>query len=125
MAYDLMTKTGHGLTEVPYNGITWHDVFLFLTRLRADSSLISETDHDKAYWEGNARTPMLLAQIIDELSYLRYEFAVANTPKGKKKPNPPLLYPRPGIPDNRTTRTYGSEAIPIRDFNDWWDSKNK
>lgn len=120
-----MTKTGHGLTEVPYNGITLHDLFLFITQLRADSASIAEQDKEKAYWEGTARTPMLLAQIVDELSYLRYEFAVANTPKGKKKPNPPLLYPRPGVPDNKKTHTYGSKPIPINEFNSWWNSKSK
>lgn len=78
---------------------------------------------ETAHWEGSKRLPMLIAQLIDEIEAERYEFAVANTPKNKPKPKKPQPYPRPGVKSDTQTKTYGHDAIPVKEFAAWWDSQ--
>ena len=93
----------------------WAELGAFVKYLPLDSALKSEMNPDSAYWEGSRRVPMLLADLYDGLNGLTYTVSRI----GGVKPKKPKPYPRPGV---KKSNAYGREAIPIKDFEDWWDS---
>lgn len=117
-----MTRTGIPLSRCP-DELTWLDVVDFVRHLDASSALVSELHPDMAGWQGDARTPMLIAQLVDEVAYLRYDFELIHRRKGAKKPAPPDRIPRPGVKSNKKTKHYGAGAIRIADFDDWWNAQ--
>lgn len=123
--YDLMTRTGAGLSSVPAF-FDWADVRDFISGLGADSRLVSAMHPEIAGWQGDEKEPMLLAHIADTLSALLYAYLCAHTEKGAKKPGKPRPIPRPGVADEEDDgkRHWGGSdsAIPIADFDDWWNS---
>lgn len=61
---------------------------------------------------------MLLAQLIDELRALRWEFERVNF---KSRARPPEPFPRPGVSPPQDTTTYGGGAavLPIEEMTEW------
>lgn len=68
---------------------------------------------------------MLLADLIDTVNMMRWEQAVANTPKGKPKPKQPEPVDRPGTKRRDQQQHYGRDPIPVSRFRDWWESKKQ
>lgn len=118
--YDLMTRTGMSLSMVPET-ITWADVRDFVSYLDASSALASEVDPDVAGWQGTEKVPMLLAHIADLLAGLSYGYTVTHMKKGVKRPDPPEPIPRPGVKPHRKAQHWGNDALPISEFDEWWD----
>ncbi|WP_425591812.1 DUF5361 domain-containing protein [Actinomyces procaprae] len=62
-------------------------------------------------------TEHLLAAAVDALNIANWQRANA----GKKAPSPrPKPIPRPGVKTEE--KRFGQGAIPIRDFNSWWEN---
>lgn len=118
--YDLMTRVGVSLYDLP-SAMSWADLRDFVSYLDAGSALVSEVEPDVAGWQGDEKVPMLLAHIADLLAGLSYGYTVSHIKKGAKKPPTPEPIPRPGVQPKRQTQHWGSDAIPISEFADWWD----
>ena len=116
--YDLMTRAGMTLDDIPAR-MPWRAFINFYTHLDAGSAYAAEVSPESAGWQGTARVPALLADIFDAINMLRYETALANTPKRKQKPKKPKPYPRPGVKADEGTRI-GRGAIPASKFEEWW-----
>lgn len=121
--YDLMTRTGAGLGSVPVS-LDWSDIRDFVAGLGADSHLVAELHPEVAGWQGDEKVPMLLAAIADQLAALSYSYALVHTKQGAPKPKAPKPIPRPGVEPDRETRRWGTgtSAIPIADFDAWWNA---
>lgn len=119
--YDLITRAGVSLYDVP-GPLSWADVRDFVRFLDAGSALVSEIDPEAAGWQGDQKVAMLLAHIADLLAGLSYSYALCHTKKGVKKPQPPEPIPRPGVKSKKQEKKHwGSDAIPISEFDAWWD----
>jgi hypothetical protein len=118
-----MTRTGAGLSSVPAL-FDWADIRDFVSGLGADSRLVGELHPELAGWQGDEKTPMLLAAIHDQLAAFAYSYAVCHTKRGAQKPKPPKPLPRPGVSTDDGSRRWGGResAIPIKDFDEWWNS---
>lgn len=117
-----MTRTGVTLSRCP-EALSWHDVIDFVRHLDSSSALVSELNPELAGWQGDQRLPMLIAQLVDEVAYLRYDFELIHRRKGAKKPAPPDRIPRPGVKSNKKTKHYGGAPIRIADFDEWWNAQ--
>lgn len=95
-----------------------------MTYLDAGSALVSEIHPELAGWQGDQKTPMLLAQIADILAGLQFSYTICHTKKGARKPKPPVPIPRPGVesPESRE-KHWGTGAIPMSSFDAWWNEK--
>lgn len=124
--YDLITRAGRSLYDIPAQGMTWADLRDFVAYLDASSALVGEVNPDAAGWQGEEKVPMLLAHIADTLSGLAYGYALTHMKRGSKKPAPPKPIPRPGIAKTADReRHFGSGAIPIADFDAWWNGEKE
>ena len=123
--FDLLNRLGISLYDIP-GRISWDDVRDFVSYLDASSALVSEMNPELAGWQGDQKTPMLLAHIADTLSGLQYSYALCHTKKGAQKPKPPSPIPRPGVetPESRE-KHWGGDAIPMSQFADWWNDKKE
>lgn len=109
------------LYDIP-DVISWADLRDFVSHLDASSALVAEIDPESAGWQGDEKVPMLLAHIADLLAGLSYSYSLCHTKKGAKKPQAPEPIPRPGVKSKkREKKHWGSDAIPISEFDAWWD----
>lgn len=120
--YDLLTRVGVSLYSIPNSFMSWADLRDFVQHLDAGAALVSEVDPESAGWQGTEKVPMLLAHIADLLAGLSYGYTLSHLKKGAKRPDAPTPIPRPGVSAPKTREQHwGSDAIPISKFNDWWD----
>lgn len=102
--YDLITL-GLRLANLGSPTLTWRDL-LVITREAPPSSALR-----RAQTGGWGITEYLLAVVADEL-------AIANWQRQGKRGAPrPKPIPRPG----QTGEVFGSDPIPIAEFNSWWE----
>lgn len=113
-----MTKTGRTLGEYIDMGAAGTVALChFLTSLDLDARTAYETaELDAAEWSDTLKTNALLADIYDAIRLFNYSFA-------GKKAKEPKPYPRPWA-ENKSQK-YGKDAIPILDFEDWWNKEDK
>lgn len=125
--YDLLTRLGVSVYDIPGRGVSWDDVRDFVMYLDASSALVSEMNPEVAGWQGDQKTPMLLAQIADTLAGLQYAYTICHTKKGAKKPKAPDPIPRPGVQshEDRKTQHWGQGSIPMSAFSSWWNSNDE
>lgn len=103
-----MTRTGRTLAEYMTMGAAGMVALLsFIRYLPPDAALARELNpkDDAWVWSTPTKTNAILADIFDV-------FVLANSKKGKK----PKPYPRPTKQEH-----IGRDAIPIKDFWDWWN----
>ncbi|WNT44408.1 tail assembly chaperone [Microbacterium phage Nicky22] len=111
LQYDLLVK-GRTLDDLGTEALTWYDLAAFVTHLQRDPSTALAVELHGTTWSIEAQ---LLATIADTL-------AVANWQRAGKKTAPkPKPIPRPW--EKPASSTFGSDAIPIADFDDWWNSQ--
>ena len=123
--YDLQTRARRSIYDIPEKGFTWADLRDFVGYLDAGSALVAELHPELAGWQGDSKVPMLLAHIADTLSGLSYGYVLSHLKKGVQKPPAPEPIPRPGVESNKKgASTYGEGAIPISDFDAWWNNDN-
>ena len=113
-----MTRAGATLSDVPAR-IPWTALRSFVTHLGIDSALAAELHPEEAAWASPAKAASVLADLFDLVAAFRYEVALSNTQKGRRKPPRPRPYPRPGARDDRVR--IGRDPIPVREFDEWWE----
>ena len=113
LSFDLLVN---GLGAHPDEIITrhgWRALSIFTRWLPPSSALYRSVNNEA--WRFEQSVPYIMADLIDELRVLRYEFEAVHS-KGAKPPKP---YPRPGMKDPNQ-RIIGSDPIPVKDFEEWW-----
>lgn len=117
-----MTQLGVRLRDVPET-IGWDGLLIFIEHLPMTSAYVRELYPEEMAFASELRSAKMLTDIIDSITLMRYEFAVAMAGKGNK-PDEPRPYPTPwnkyateGDPFNGT---YGRGAISSLDFYDWY-----
>lgn len=117
-----MTRTRYTLADVG-GALSWASLWHFVQWLPPEAAINRARTPEVAAWAAGDVIAAILADLIDATNMGRYEFALANTPKGKSKPKEPKRYPRPWA-TNDGTESMGRDPIAIEDFAAWWDSKN-
>ena len=115
-----MTRAGATLCDIPVR-IPWTALRSFVEHLDSSSELMKELHPETADWQGASRVPMILADIYDLLAVFRWQYATANTKKGKKKPKKPEPYERPGASKEKKGTRIGRDPIPVSQFDTWWN----
>lgn len=102
------------LDDLGTEAFTWYDLAVFVKHVQADphSALAREVHGD--IWTVESQ---LLATIADTLAISNWQRA------GRKSAPKPKPIPRPW--EKSRKKSLGRDAIPISDFNRWWDSKSK
>lgn len=118
-----MTRTPYKLADVG-GALSWAELWHFVQWLPPDAAVSRARAPETAAWASGHVVAAVLADLIDAVNMSRWEFAVANTPKGKSRPPEPKRYPRPWATDDGAERM-GHDPVPIADFAAWWDSKNE
>ena len=113
--FDLLTMTRYSLDDVG-GELPWLRLLHFVQHLPASSALIREIEPEQAMWSDGRRTADVLADIFDLLQSFQVTYISANSKRKAKRPKP---YPRPWLKPK--VRKFGSGAIPIKDFDAWWE----
>lgn len=108
--YDLMTLTRWTVDDLG-GALPWGRLARFLRNLPADSATCREITGDTAPWLDGRKVAPLLADLIDAVNLLRYEFALSNTPKDKTKPNQLPPYPRPNAEGEEEREAFDYDAL--------------
>lgn len=114
-----MCRAGFTLDDVPAR-VSWRALSSFAAHLDVESATVQELSPELATWNRADRVPAMLADLIDAVNGVRWVLECANTPKKRRRPKQPERYPRPGA-DKKDAKRIGSEPIPIREFNAWWE----
>lgn len=123
LEYDLMTRAGMTLDDVPAR-VTWPALRSFVTHLGPDSALYAEQNPDGAAWWQPWGRAAILADIYDAIAAFATGYATANRGRGPK-PKPPKPYPRPWRTAQDNGRQVGRGAVPVSEFDDWWVSDGR
>lgn len=92
--------------------LSWLDLLVFVKFIQQDHSSALGRELHGPIWSVEAQ---LMAEAVDAMN-------MANWQRGGRRSAPkPKPIPRPWLKPKTTT--LGSDAIPISEFNDWWDSK--
>ena len=114
-----MTRCGLALCDFPER-MPWTALRSFTLNLDARSALardIAPKEYGDFFRPG--REVVMLADLIDAVQAHMYVTQLANTPRGKTRQKAPRTYPRPGAKDGGARR--GRDAIPISQFDSWWN----
>lgn len=106
-----MTRTGRILEEYINMGAAGLVALVsFIQCIPIDSELYKEMNPKDEFsaWSSVAKTNAILADIYDV-------YAKVHTKKGAKQ----VYYPRP-----KTHKSIGRDAIPLKDFWNWWKKEN-
>lgn len=94
--------------------LSWLDLLVFVKFIQQDHSSALGRELHGPIWSVEAQ---LMAEAVDAMN-------MANWQRGGRRSAPkPKPIPRPWLKPKTTT--LGSDAIPISEFNDWWDSKSR
>ncbi|WP_190972638.1 hypothetical protein [Bifidobacterium tissieri] len=102
--------------------LPWRALKALVEHAGPESNLVAECRPELAGWTPQA---MLVAQLIDCVNMLRWENACRTIPRNKPKPKQPRPIPRPGVKQDPMERHYGRDPIPLKRFDQWWDSKRR
>lgn len=90
--------------------LTWRDLAVIARQLPRESALARATVKEHSQWDVIA---YLLALLVDST-------AMGNWQRGGGKGSKPKPVPRPGADSGN--KRFGSDPIPAKDFNDWWEN---
>lgn len=111
--YDLLTIGLH-LEDLGTPALSWRHLYVLLIHLPRTSAYKRELLGEDALW---GLSEHLLASVLDALNLGNWQ----RGNQGKDVPGPrPVPVPRPGARSADTS--LGSEPIPIKEFNSWWES---
>ncbi|MCI6275083.1 MAG: hypothetical protein MR611_10525 [Coriobacteriaceae bacterium] len=122
LEYDLMTRTRFTLSDIG-GELPARALLAFVTHLPPDAALCRELRGDsdeEAAWRDQSLVPMLLAEVVDTAHMVAWEVAQANSDHDLRSSMPRPIG-RPGVAESGGGRTYGSGAIAVSDFDDWWN----
>lgn len=116
-----MTQTGFTLDDLGYrlSGRSLYHFAIYLPYTSKTWAAMNPSRADESSWGEVDKLPMLTAQLCDELAAFHFDFAQANS-KHSLRGKEPEPIKRPGIVDN--VRRFGSEPIPISEFDEWWEN---
>lgn len=121
-----MVLLGLRLRDVP-NTIGWDGLTVFVRNLPMTSAYVRAMFPEEIAFAADLKRAAMMADLIDALNLLRYEFAVSMSGKGQK-PDMPQRYPTPwnkhATPEDPLNGTYGKGAISSVDFYDWYYGTN-
>ena len=108
LEYDLMTRTGRTLSEYGEMGAAGMVALVSFLKFMPPDAMTYRDMHPQdqlGAWNTTAKTNAILADIFDA-------YAASHSRKGHR----PTPYPRP----NKKSRTFGRDAIPVSEFDEWW-----
>ena len=109
-----MTRTGHTLDDVPAR-VSYRALLSFVHKLDAYSASVHAQHPDLAQWLTPQQQTAILADIYDAINMLGKNMAAVHGVRAKR----PKPYPRPG--KQKGVQKFGQGAIPISQFDDWWN----
>lgn len=126
LEYDLMTLAGYTLGDVG-GRLPWGSFANFVEHLPPTSAYRRELaeeagDGDMLPWIDGTLVAPVLASIADEVGIFAWQHACANRGKGPRPPRPKTAR-RPWDRTN-DVRRYGSDPMPISEFDTWWESQD-
>lgn len=114
-----MTLIGIRLKDVPMT-IGWDGLVVFARHLPPGSATMRNLADGGGEWADGwssaFRTNELLAEVIDTLRVINWEYVSTHSKGHQKKPQ---MVERPWVKDGRT-RKFGKGAIPRNKFIDWY-----
>lgn len=117
---------GLRLRDVPHT-IGWDGLKVILQNLPMESAYVRALFPDYYAFSSPLKQSLILVDLINSISWLRYEYAMSMSGKGKK-PDQPKPYPTPwnqdATPDRPFSGRYGKGAISSTDFWDWYYGKD-
>ncbi|QOP66606.1 tail assembly chaperone [Microbacterium phage Lahqtemish] len=111
LQYDLLMR-GLTLDKLGTEAFSWYDLAAVVKHLQAEPASSLAKELHGPVWSVEAQ---LLAIIADSLAMANWQRA------GKKNAQKPKPITRPW--EKPKTTAFGSDAIPIADFDDWWNSQ--
>lgn len=116
-----MCRAGCTLADIG-GRVPWPALRSFVEHLGPDSALyLAQNPADGAFFQPWT-AQFVLADIWDALAAFAVGYAGAHRKKGAPRPRPPKPYPRPGARDSAANEMrVGKGAIPIKDFDEWWE----
>jgi hypothetical protein len=100
--------------------LPWRALGSFIENITPDSALAYELDPKMSAWATARQTNILLADIFDMLAIINANLMAF----GGKKPKKPAKYPRPWREDqNKETRHFGKDPLPIAELDKWFERK--
>lgn len=109
-----MTRTAYTLDDLG-GALSPRALLSFVRGLPAESLTWRETHPGRAAegeWSDVALVPQLLASAVDALNAISWQLGGGRGPR-------PRPIPRPGVDGGE--RVIGSDPIPVRDFDAWWE----
>lgn len=110
--FDLLTM-GLRLDDLGTLALSWRDLYVIVHSLGPSSALMRKVQPELAAWASGMVLADLLAHAVDLLAGGNWQRA------GKRTAPKPKPIPRPGKQAESTK--YGSEPIPVKDFDNWWN----
>lgn len=116
-----MCRAGCTLADIG-GRVPWPALRSFVAHLGPDSALyLAQNPEDGAFFQPWT-AQFVLADLWDVLASWAVGYAGAHRKKGSPRPRPPKPYPRPGARDSAGGEMrIGKGAIPIKDFDEWWE----
>lgn len=111
VAYDLL-KLGLRLRDFPSPDLTYGDMLVIIQQAPRESAIARAVDPERAEW---SLSDYLLAMIADANTWLVW----SKSQDGQKNRNRPKPIPRPGMEEDKDTRVFGSDPIPIDELDDF------
>ena len=108
--WDCMVQLGVRLADIP-RAYGWDALDVFARHLPLDSATRRYASRDEASFASEIGRAAILADIFDAVRAFNCSFAA----KGSKQPEP---HPRPWTSNKRS---YGSDAIPVSEFDEWFN----
>lgn len=112
LQYDLLTR-GLSLDLLGTEAFSWYDLMAFQRHVQADPKSALTTELHGPTWSIEAQ---LMAVAVDLLGIANWQRA------GRRSAPKPKRIPRPW--EKPKTTALGKGAIPISEFDDWWESKS-
>lgn len=114
----MLERLGIPLSDAPLVG--WDSLLVFARHIARDasSSTFRALFPELADFASPLRQSAILADIYDAIWDFSWNLACARLPKGQPMPKRPARYPRPGAKDD--VLRIGKDAIPIKDFEEWY-----
>ncbi len=107
--YDLIAL-GLRLRDLGTDKLSWRDLEVVIQQSPRESAYARAAAQEHSQWDVVA---YLLALLVDST-------AMGNWQRGGGKGSKPKPVPRPGADSG--AKRFGSDPIPAKDFNDWWEN---
>lgn len=95
--------------------LSWRDLQVVVEQAPPGSAIHRAVDTEAARWASGEVVPYVLAHIADLLAAGNWQRA------GRKNAPKPKPLPRPGL--KTQNQSFGSEPIPISEFDAWWNDE--